>query len=91
MAWEDTYGGKLCENIVQAAARDIMMHGGINAHAVGFPLIMSVHDEWVAEVPDDLANTDQLDYFNDLLCELPPWCADWPIVAEGFISKRYRK
>jgi len=43
------YGGLICENIVQAVARDVMAWGMFEAEKVGFVLIMTVHDELVAE------------------------------------------
>jgi DNA polymerase len=82
-----TYGGKLCENIVQAFCRDLLAYAmlRIDPH---FPIVFHVHDEAVAEVPEGTGN---LDRFNELLTILPPWAAGMPIRAEGWVGKRYRK
>lgn len=45
------YGGLQCENIVQAVAYDIMVDSMFKVEAVGFPIILTVHDELLAEVP----------------------------------------
>jgi DNA polymerase len=39
------YGGLLCENIVQATARDLMKDAMFRAEQHGFTLILTVHDE----------------------------------------------
>lgn len=45
------YGGKLTAGIVQATARDVLTAGLRRAEAAGFPVVLTVHDEIVAEVP----------------------------------------
>lgn len=88
--WESisTYGGKLVENIVQATARDIMAEAMIRCESKGYPLVMSVHDELVAEVPEHFGSVDE---FVELLTTKPRWAAGCPIAAEGWEGKRYRK
>ncbi len=49
---EHTYGGKLTENIVQAASRDILVDGYKAAEKAGLPVHFTVHDELVATLPD---------------------------------------
>lgn len=90
--WEriETYGGKLLENIVQATCRDIMAHALANLELRGFPVVMHVHDEAVAEVPADSAEA--------LLAEMigtmeivPSWLPKFPLRAAGFTSRFYKK
>lgn len=90
---EKTYGGKLTENIVQAIARDLLVGGMLNSEAAGYPTILTVHDEGVAEVDDvDLmTGSKSHEEFMRLMCHLPPWAEGLPVSAEGFQSKRYRK
>jgi DNA polymerase len=84
-----TYGGKLCENICQAASRDILYYGMQLAEDRGYPVILSVHDELLTETPDSN------EYSVAELCEImstnPPWAAGLPLAAAGFEGYRYRK
>lgn len=85
---EDTYGGKLVENMVQATARDIMCVGGMNCEAAGYACIMLVHDEVVALTPVDFGSHEEM---CTLLCTQEPWITDLPIAAEGATMERYGK
>lgn len=78
----------LTENLVQGLARDKMMEGMMKAEMKGYPIIMSIHDEVVAEVPESFGSTEE---FESILCELEPWATGLPIAAEGFKERRYRK
>lgn len=85
----DTYGGKLCENVVQATARDILAEALINADAAGYDPVMHIHDEMVTEVPEGFGSIEELER---IMATLPEWCKDWPIkAAGGWRGKRYRK
>lgn len=85
----DTYGGKLCENVVQATARDILAHALVNADKAGYTPAMHIHDEMVAEVPEEYGSVEELER---IMATLPSWCSDWPIkAAGGWRGKRYRK
>ncbi len=88
--WErlSTYGGKLVENIIQAISRDLMAEAMLRVESAGYPLILTVHDELVAEVDENLGS---LEEFCRLICVLPGWAKGLPITADGFECKRYRK
>lgn len=83
-----TYGGKLCENITQAVARDIMADAMLRLEAAGFSIVLSVHDEIVVE-QNPSANF--LKIIIDIMTHLPEWAKGCPIAAEGFTTERYRK
>lgn len=84
-----TYGGKLTENIVQALCRDLLAWAMPGVEAAGYAIVLSVHDELITEVPDvDDFTTEELE---ELMCDLPPWAAGFPLAAEGDIMMRYRK
>ena len=85
---EHTYGGKLVENIVQATARDLMANGMLNTEKAGYKTVMTVHDEVISEVPEGFGSVEE---FEKLLSTPPEWAKDYPIKAEGWRGKRYRK
>lgn len=85
----DTYGGRLTENIVQATARDIQWYGMRNLAAAGYPIVLHVYDEDIAEVPEGFGSVEE---FERIMSTMPPWAADWPVKANGgWRGKRYRK
>lgn len=88
--WErhGLYGGILTNNAVQGLARDLMAHGMLTADAAGYPIVLTVHDEAVADVEDGFGS---LSEFERLLCSKPGWAAGLPLVADGWEGFRYRK
>lgn len=86
---QKTYGGKLTENIVQATARDLMAEAMLRVENAGFPVVLTIHDEILAELPIDTDKT--LDQFTKLMTEVPEWAYGCPVRAEGWQGKRYRK
>lgn len=84
-----TYGGKLAENITQAAARDVLAHGAMLAEAQGFAITLSVHDELITEAPD----TDEFtaEALAAAMSQNPAWAEGLPLAAAGFTTHRYRK
>lgn len=87
---QDTYGGRLVENIVQAASRDVMAERmlALEQHEDYRELVMTIHDEVISEVPDGCGDIRE---FTDILAEPPRWCADLPIKVESGQGRRYRK
>ena len=85
----ETYGGKLCENIVQATARDILAPAMLGADAAGYDVALHIHDEIVTEVDEGKGSVEELER---IMSNVPDWCKDWPIkAAGGWRGKRYRK
>jgi len=85
----NTYGPKLFENVVQAICRDILAHGMIEADKAGFPIVLTCHDEIVAEVPEDSPLT--VKDLEDIMCIIPNWAPGFLIGAAGFETIHYRK
>jgi DNA polymerase bacteriophage-type len=82
------YGGSLFNNVVQGAARDVLVNGMQKAEAAGYPIVLHTHDEMAAEVPRGFGDVKD---FERLICELPEWAAGIPLTAGGWRGKRYRK
>lgn len=84
-----TYAGRLAENIVQATAHDIQRFGILALEAAGYPVVLHVYDEDVAEVPQGFGSIEE---FEAIMARMPPWAAGWPIKASGgWRGRRYRK
>lgn len=89
----NTYGGKLCENVVQATARDIQRHAMNECERRGLGIVLHVYDEIVLEVPQGTATVADLEA---IMGTMPAWATyggkPWPIrAAGGWAGKRYRK
>jgi len=82
------YGGLLVENFVQAIARDIMADAMLRLEQSGYPLVLTVHDEIIADVPNDQGT---LSEFTDIMSTMPSWAAECPAAVEGWEGTRYRK
>lgn len=87
----DTYGGKLTENIVQAISRDLIGFAMMNLEKAGYDITMHVHDEAIAEVPDDGSAQTWLNNMIHIMSQAPDWASDLPLNAAGFTSKYYMK
>jgi DNA polymerase len=82
------YGGLWTENAVQAICRDLLMAALLRLEAAGYPIVLSVHDEAVAEVPVDFGSVAE---FEEIMCVAPDWAEGFPIKAEGWRGARYKK
>lgn len=85
-----TYGGKLCENAVQAISRDILLNGMFLADEMGFCIFGLFHDELACEVDDVMWGLT----VGDLvwcMAQVPIWAPGLLLGAEGFEGKFYRK
>lgn len=87
----ETWGGKLAENVTQAACCDILIHGHVRAEPM-MPALMTIYDELIVEI-DEKEDVERCkrDLVECMTTELPPWCASWPIKAEAWAERRYRK
>lgn len=82
---QDTYGGKLTENVTQAVARDILAEALVRLHTQGYELVGHVHDELL------VLGNHPVEEIRSLMTESPAWADGLPLAAEGFSCVRYRK
>jgi DNA polymerase len=81
------YGGKLCENLVQAVARDVMGAAVLRLEKAGCPVVMHIHDEAVCEVDNSVPAGE----IERLMSVCPEWLDGCPIGAEATDAVRYKK
>jgi DNA polymerase len=88
--WAETreWFGTFVENVISATARDLLAAALKRINAAVFAICLHVHDEIVAEVPEDFNDAEA---FRRLLVELPAWAAGLPVAAKVRVGKRYSK
>lgn len=84
-----TWGGTLFENICQAIARDVLYGCMHKVEALGYEIILHVHDELVTEAPDTEEFKEEV--LSRVLAEGQDWTVGLPLAAAGFESYRYKK
>ncbi len=85
-----SYGGKVFENVVQAAACDQLLECQPAIEAAGFEIVLDVHDENVTEAPIDRDDLNP-DLLGALMCGDLLWNTGLPLAAAGWQGPRYRK
>jgi len=85
---EETYGGKLVENIIQGMCRDMLAQGMLNADAEGLDVVLHVHDEVGSEIDEGAYGVEE---FEALVCKQPGWAKGLPLSAKGQVLDRYAK
>lgn len=83
---QETYGGKLVENIVQATARDILAEALLRIEEAGHDVVFHVHDEAIIE-----GSGMTIEEVNNLMAQAPDWAEGLPLNSEGYITKYYMK
>jgi DNA polymerase len=83
----ESYGPKFVENIVQAISRDILCHAMRRLNDAGFPIVMTVHDEIVIDVPPDVS----VEAACRMMSETPPWAPGLLLRADGYVCEFYKK
>jgi DNA polymerase len=87
-AFQETYGGKLVENIVQAIARDCLADAMLRVDDAGYKVVMHVHDEIVAEVP---VEQDCIEDINRIMSTPIAWAKGLLLRADSYESLYYKK
>ena len=85
---QETYGGKLVENIVQAEARDLLADAMLRLDNAGYNIVMHVHDEAVMQVP---VGKGSLKEVNKIMSEQISWVKGLPLQADSYETLYYKK
>lgn len=85
----ETWGGKLVENIVQAVARDCLAETIRRVSAAGYQIVMTVHDEIIADVPE--LDIEALKKITDIMAQPVPWAQELPLRGDGYETPFYKK
>lgn len=85
----ETYGGKIVENIVQATARDCLAEAMQRVAAMGYSIVMHVHDEMIVDVP--VEDKDALARINKAMSDPISWAPGLPLRGDGYETTFYKK
>lgn len=85
---QSTYGGDLVQSATQASARDLLAVAILRSEKHGYPVLLTVHDEIIAETDADYGCQEE---FEAVMAEVPPWAQGCPVAVEGYSATRYRK
>ena len=83
-------GSSIFQSAVQGTARDMLAEACLLLEKNGFEILNLIHDE-VLMLVDEQFGEQALAQVTDLMTTPPKWAPDFPLAAEGWIGKRYRK
>jgi DNA polymerase len=83
-------GSSIFQSAVQGTARDFLADSMIRLDKAGYQIINSIHDEVLLLVEEQSAES-ALDDVIRIMTKSPTWAPDFPLAAEGWHGKRYRK
>jgi DNA polymerase len=83
-------GSSIFQSAVQGTARDCLAVAMINLDKAGYEVINSIHDEVLLLVEEQSAES-ALEDVTRIMTVPPTWAPDFPLAAEGWHGKRYRK
>ena len=86
----DTYGGKICENLTQAIARDCLAESMLALDAENYKICVHIHDEVVIETPVEKAEK-ELDNICRIMGREISWAKGLPLSAAGYLTPYYKK
>lgn len=86
----ETFGGKLFENCVQAACRDLLAQAMLRVENEGYPIVLHVHDELIPEVPEAEAG-EACKVVEQIMCDPPEWAKGMPLRGTPAPCRRYGK
>ena len=83
-------GSSIFQSGVQGTARDFLAFAMLSLEDAGYQVCNSIHDEVLLIVPEQNAEP-MLEDVVRIMTTPPSWAPDFPLAAEGWFGKRYRK
>lgn len=87
---QETYSGKIAENITQSVARDLLAESIERLEANGFEILFHIHDEVVIDYDGGDAD-EALKKVYALMSEVPKWAKGLPMAADGWVGAYFKK
>ena len=84
-------GSSIFQSAVQGTARDFLANTMLNFEKKGYEIINSIHDEVLILVEEENAKVILDSGVMQIMTTPPIWAPTFPLAAEGWVSKRYRK
>jgi DNA polymerase len=84
-------GSSIFQSAVQGTARDFLANTMLNFEKKGHEIINSIHDEVLILVEEENAKVILDSGVMQIMTTPPIWAPTFPLAAEGWVSKRYRK
>lgn len=81
-------GSSFYQSAVQAIAADIMRKGCLDLEDAGYEIVMRIHDEYLALMPEGIGSLDEM---IQIIRRVPEWAKGLPIDGEGWEGQRFRK
>ena len=83
-------GSSIFQSGVQGTARDFLAFAMLSLEIAGYEVCNSIHDEVLLLVPEQNAEPMLADVTR-IMTTPPAWAPDFPLAAEGWFNKRYKK
>ena len=84
-------GSSIFQSAVQGTARDFLAYAMLTLERNGYEIINCIHDEVLLLVDEEGAEERLEKDVINIMTNPPPWANDFPLAAEGWVSKRYKK
>ena len=85
---QETYNGRIVENITQATARDLLAEAMKRLENKGLDIVGHVHDEVILEVPKGSITVDEV---CSIMNQNPAWAEGLPLASAGYAGNYYFK
>ena len=83
-------GSSIFQSAVQGTARDFLADATLNITKAGYEVLNLIHDEVLLLVDEERGESGMEDVIR-IMTTPPSWAPDFPLAAEGWVSKRYKK